>query len=154
MSSDLYTWTRRPGPPTGGETVEARTPSSREARHIVGLLIWTLAWVATLALAVFGQRLWGSAPALGWIAIAVNLVAGAGWIVTQVRYLRGVGELQRKVQLEAMGLALGVGVVGSCALSAANTLDLIALEATAAGFAIISSIVYAVATLVGNLRYR
>jgi hypothetical protein len=53
-----------------------------------------------------------------------------------------------------MGLGLGVGIVGSCALAAANVLGLIALEADAAVFAVIAAIVYSLATLAGNLRYR
>jgi hypothetical protein len=134
--------------------MEATTQTTREVRQTVQLFIWTLAWVASLALAMFGNQLWGRAPIVSWIAIGLNIVVGAGWIVAHARFLRAVGELQRKVQLEAMGLALGVGIVGSCALAAANVLGLVALEADAAAFAIIAAVVYSVATLIGNLRYR
>ena len=134
--------------------MEAAPQTARDAKQTVTLLIWTLAWVASLALVMFGNQLWGRAAVVSWIAIAVNLAVGAGWIIAHVRYLRGVGELQRKVQLDAMGLGLGVGIVGSCALAAANVLGLVALEADAAAFAIIAAVVYSGAVLVGNLRYR
>lgn len=134
--------------------VDVTAQTTREMKQTVQLLIWTLAWVASLAIAMFGTQLWGRTPVVGWIAVAINLAAGAGWIIAHVRFLRAVGELQRKVQLDAMGLGLGVGIVGSCALAAANVLGLIALEADAAVFAVIAAVVYALATLAGNLRYR
>ena len=55
--------------------------TQRDTKNTVRLLIWTLAWVGTLALAQFGPALWGDQPAISWVAIIVNLAAGLGWII-------------------------------------------------------------------------
>jgi hypothetical protein len=122
----------------------------------IGMLLgWTLAWVGTLAIASFGPALWGEGqPAFDVIAILVNLAAGVGWIVAHALYLRAVGELQRKVQLDALGLALGVGIVGGCAAVVASRADLIPIVPDVATMSVLMGVVYAVATVVGNLRYR
>lgn len=133
------------------------TPASERlaTRHTVQLAIATLAWVLTLAIARFGPELvWDGGVVPGWIAIGANLVAGAIWILVHIRYLRAVGELQRKVLLDASGLALGVGLVGGCALAAANSAGLIGIEVDLSLFIIMISVVYLVATAIGNLRYR
>jgi hypothetical protein len=121
---------------------------------VVQLAIWTLAWVASLALANFGPSLLWDSDVLSWIAIGVNLVAGAGWIVAHARYLRAVDDLQRKILMDALAIALGVAVVGGCAVSVAASAGLIAFQADVAFISVLSGLVYIVAVGVGTLRYR
>jgi hypothetical protein len=133
------------------------TPESgRLATRRTGqLALATLAWLATLALVQFGPEfLWGRGAAPSWVALALNLVAGAVWILVHVRYLRAAGELQRKVLLDASGLALGIGLVLGCALTAADGAGLISLRLDVALFIILVAVVYLIATVIGNLRYR
>ena len=62
-----------------------------ETKATAGLALWTLAWVATLALARFGpSSLWDSQPAASWAAVAINLAVGIGWIVAHARYLQAI----------------------------------------------------------------
>ncbi len=120
-----------------------------------GLAIWTFAWVATLALARFGPtHLWDSQPVASWAAVAVNLAVGVGWIVAHARYLRGIDELQRKIMLDALAVTLGVGWVGGFAYVVADDAGLIAYDANLAIFSMLLAVVYMVAIVVGNLRYR
>ena len=133
------------------------TPASERlaTRRTLHLALATVAWVGTLALAQFGPEiLWNRGVALSWIALALNLAAGAVWILVHVRYLRAAGELQRKVLLDATGLALGVGLVAGCALTAAHGAGLIGFQLDVALFIILIAVVYIVATAIGNLRYR
>lgn len=119
------------------------------------LALWTFAWVATLALARFGPTsLWDSQPVASWAAVATNLVVGIGWIVAHARYLRGIDELQRKIMQDALAVTLGVGWVGGFANVVADTADLIAYDVDAGVFPALLGVVYLVATLVGNVRYR
>jgi hypothetical protein len=90
----------------------------------------------------------------GWIALAANVVVGIGLILMYVRYLQRLDELQRKIQVDAMALALGVGVVGGIAYAAANAIGLIALEGNIAIFSALMAVVYSIATVVGTVRYR
>jgi len=119
------------------------------------LALWTLAWVATLALARFGPTyIWDSQPVASWTAIATNVVVGIGWIVAHARYLRAIDELQRKIMQDAMAITLGVGWVGGFAYVVADAADLIAYEANVAIFPVLLAAVYMIAVVVGHLRYQ
>jgi hypothetical protein len=119
------------------------------------LAVWTLAWVATLALARFGPRLlWNSQPAASWAAVATNLAIGIRWIVAHARYLRGIDELQRKIMQDALAVTLGVGWVGGFAYVVADAADLIARDADIGVFPALLGVVYMIAIVVGHLRYR
>ncbi|MEU1971315.1 hypothetical protein ABZ477_06655 [Microbacterium sp. NPDC019599] len=119
------------------------------------LAVWTLAWVLTLAVAQFGPELWwGSSPVLGWVAIIVNLLAGAGWIIAHARFLRGVDDLWRKILMDAMAIALGVVLVGGCAFAAARSAGLVAFDVDIALLSIVMAVVYLIAIAVGSMRYR
>ncbi|WP_117208937.1 hypothetical protein [Allorhizocola rhizosphaerae] len=122
----------------------------------VRLVLWTLAWAATLALAKFGPRLlWDSQqPVASWAAVIVNLVVGIGWIVAFTRYLRAQDELQRKILQDALAVTLGVGWVGGFSYIVADTAGLVANDVNIAVFPALMGVVYAIAFFVGRIRYR
>ena len=137
--------------------MDATTQSvdQRAFKNVVPIAIWTAAWVATLALAKFGpEALWNSNAVVSWIAIALNVAVGIGWIVAHARYLRRVDDLQRKIMLDALAVALGVGFVGGFAFSVAHSSGLIDFNADIALIAVIMAVAYIVTTVVGTLRYR
>ncbi|RKN03649.1 hypothetical protein [Streptomyces radicis] len=124
-------------------------------KRSVHLALWTLAWAATLALARFGPSvLWESQPVASWVAVAANLAVGVGWIVAHARYLRGIDELQRKIMQDALAVTLGVGWVGGFAYVVADGADLIAYAASTGVFPVLLGVIYMMAIVVGNLRYR
>ena len=119
------------------------------------MAVWTLAWMATLALATFGPRiLWDFRPVLSWIAVAANIVVGVGWILAHAHYLRGLDELQRKIQVDAIAIALGAGLVAGFAYAAADIAVLITVDANIALFSTLVAVVYIIGIAVGTLRYR
>ena len=75
------------------------------------LAVWTGLWVLTLALASFGPKQWWDSSTMTYVASVVNIIMGAAMIWANKRHLDHQDELQRKVQLEAMSLALGISVV-------------------------------------------
>lgn len=134
--------------------METNTAIRRDLKNTGRLALWTFLWVVTLALAMFGpDTLWNS-TVMSWVALSVNLVVGGGWIIAHAAFLRGVDDLQRKIMLDAIALALGVGLVGGCAYATASTVGLISLEANIGYLSILMALVYIVAVAVGNLRYR
>jgi len=132
-----------------------QTADQRATRGAVSMAVWTIVWMTTLAVATFGPSfLWDSQPVASWIAVAANFVVGVGWVVAHARYLRGLDELQRKIQVDALAVALGAGLVAGFAYAAASIAGLIADDANIALFSVLVAVVYVIAIAVGNLRYR
>ena len=128
---------------------------SRTARNTLGLAAWTIAWVASLALAAFGPEfLWNNESAPTLVAIAFNVAVGIGLLLAYKRYLQALDELQREIQLQAMAWSLGAGLIGGTAWTLFMTLDVVAFEAEIAHLTMFMSAVYLVAIVAGTLRYR
>ena len=130
------------------------TGNQRTIKNTGRLAIWTLGWVLTVALARFGPTFWGDQPAISWIAIAVNLAVGIGWIVAHGRFLRETDDLQRKIMLDAIAVALGATLVGGCAYAAADHADLVPSGLDIGFVAVLMAVVYIIGIAVGQLRYR
>lgn len=125
------------------------------ARNSVILGWWTAAWVLTMAIATFGPVFaWPGNDALTLAAILFNLAVGAGMIWANKRHLDGLDEMQRKIQLEAMALSLGVCLVVGLAWSNADVANLIPFDAEIAHIVILMGLTYALGIFLGFRRYR
>ncbi|GAB2765307.1 hypothetical protein [Salinimicrobium soli] len=119
------------------------------------LFYWTMGWVLSLALVSFGPTLiWGEKPTINLLGILLNLAIGIGMIFANIRHLNGLDELQRKIQLEAMAVALGVAVVAGISYSMLDVLNLITFDAEISHLVILVGLTYLVTTLIGNSRYQ
>lgn len=128
---------------------------AQATRASVRLALWTVAWAATLALARYGPaHLWDFQLAASWAAVGLNLVVGIGWIVAYAHYLRAIDELQRRINLDALAVTLGVGVVGGFGYVVADAAGLIASAIDVALFPVLLGVAYIVSVIVGHLRYR
>lgn len=137
------------------ETTKGTGAYRAELKATAGMVVWGLAWVASLALARFGPGLWGeSQHAATWAAVGVNLIVGVGWIVAFARFLRTIDELQRKILQDALAAALGAGLVLGSGYVVADAGGLIPGEVDLAVFPIVMGVVYLAAFLVGKIRYR
>ncbi|WP_144122942.1 hypothetical protein [Catellatospora sichuanensis] len=130
--------------------------AQNELKASVGLVLWTLAWAASLALAKFGPRLLWDPPqqVASWVAVAVNLAVGIGWIVAFTRFLHALDELQRKIMQDALAVTLGVGWVVGFAYVVADAVGLVARDVNVAVLPALMGVVFMVAFAVGKLRYR
>jgi len=129
--------------------------ASRMIRNTLGLAAWTAAWVASLALAAFGPEiLWNEEPAPTLLAIVFSAVVGVGMLVANKRYLQGLDELQRTIQLQTMAWTLGAGLVGGVASTLFGRHGLVAFEAEIAHLVAFMAVVYMVGSVAGALRYR
>lgn len=124
-----------------------------ELRASGGLVAWTLAWAATLALARFGPGLWGEQLVATWATIVVNLAVGIGWIVAFTRFLRTLDDLQRKIVQDALAIALGAGWVVGFGYVVADGAGLVP-EAEIAMLPALMGVVFVVTFVVGKIRYR
>ena len=124
-------------------------------KNTVQLAYWTALWLLTTAVATFGFiYVWPDNQLLTFIAFIINLGAGVGVIFANIRYLRGPDELQQKIHLNAMGIALGVGVIGGLSYSMLDTTNLIAGDAEISVLVMGISITYLVAVVAGTRYYR
>ncbi|MET0862586.1 MAG: hypothetical protein ABW091_16355 [Microbacterium sp.] len=125
-----------------------------ELRATGGLVAWTVAWAASLALARFGPELWGDSPQVTWAAVLLNLAVGIGWIIAFTRFLRALDDLQRKIVQDALAVTLGVGWVAGFGYVVAETTGLVSVEVEAAILPAFMGVVFIVAFVVGKIRYR
>lgn len=128
--------------------------NAARTHDLVRLAAWTGAWLATLAVAAFGPELvWDSGTAT-LIAIAVNLAIGVGVIRANILHVGMLDEMMQRIHLEAMALALGIGVVGGLGYSLVETNGLIAGDAEIAVAVMVAliAITYLGALVVGCRR--
>lgn len=124
-------------------------------RNTRQLFYWTLAWVLTLAVAAFGPKfLWDFNPLISILVIVINTGIGIGMILANKRHLNGLDEMQRKLNLEAMAIALGAAVVGGVSYSMLDAGNVIAYDAEIGHLVALIGITYLVGVIVGNLRYK
>ena len=133
------------------------TGNYREStKRTLQLLIWGVAWCATLAVAKFGPEFWwGSQQTLpSWAAIVVNFAVGIAWIVTFTRFIRALDELDRKIMLDALAITLGAGWIGGFAWVVADAAGLLPGDIEIAIFPAALAVVFLIAFFAGKVRYR
>lgn len=124
-------------------------------KNTVNLAVWTFAWVASMALSSFGPiYIWKENTTLSVLAILLTFLVGLGMIYANVKHLNGLDELQRKIQLEAMGFALGLAVVAGLAYSSLEHANIITYNAEISHLVILIGITYFAGVLIGTSRYR
>ena len=128
--------------------------NTRVKKNTINLAIWTVAWVLSMAIATFGPKfIWGDENVLTVIGIVFNTLLGLGMILANIRHLNGLDDLQKKIQLEGMAIALGVGIVGGLSYSLLDTTNVISQDAEISYLVILISLTYLVSILIGQKRY-
>ena len=131
---------------------EWEATTRKNTRH---LAYWTASWVITMAIASFGPKfLWSFNPAISFLFIAINAITGIGMIMMNRKYIQGLDELHRKVNLDAMAIALGVGLVGGLSYSMLDVANVITYDAEIGLLVILICITYIIAIAVGYSRYK
>jgi hypothetical protein len=110
---------------------------------------------AATALMAFGPKfLWNKALVFTLLAVGLDVAVGVGMILVNKRYIAELDELQRKVQLNSMGITLGVALVAGVPLSMMDAYHVIPFHADIAYLLILMSLTFAVSNLYGTRRYR
>jgi hypothetical protein len=131
---------------------EWETSTRKNVRH---LAYWTVGWVLTLAIATFGPIfLWDYNFSISILFILINTIIGVGMILMNRKYIDGLDEMQRKVNMDAMAIALGVGVVGGVSYSTLDTVNVIPFDAEIGFLVMLMSLTYVIAVIVGSIRYK
>ena len=129
--------------------------ASRNASNTARLGLWTAAWLVTMAAANFGPRfIWQSIEWVTVIAVLVNLAVGFGMILANKRHLNGLDEMHQKIQLDAMALSLGVGLITGLAYSNLDVANVIPFDAEISHLVILMGLTYLAGIITGLRKYR
>ena len=129
------------------------TPQTK--KNTLRLFLWTVAWVLATAGVAFGSKnLWNFNTWLTIIAVLIHIGLGLGMIRVFKQYLLGLDELQRKIQLDAMALSLGIGLVLGCSYEMLEDIKLIPFEPEIPHLLILMSLTYVVGTVLGHRKYQ
>lgn len=137
------------------EMTGKRSYCRRVRRANIRCGVWAAGWTLSQALATFGGKLWwGESMGLKVAAISLNGVVGIGMVLSLKRFLRELDELHRRIQLEALALTVGLGVVVGMCYATLDQVDVVKGDAEIGLLVIFMSLTYALTVLAGNRRYR
>ena len=118
------------------------------------LAIWTVAWVGSLAFLTGAENTLWDNLIFTKIGLLINLAIGVGMIIANKNLFNHYDELQKKIQLEAMALTLGLAVVVGVVYEVSFDFGVINSEPEGEYIVIFISICYIVSTLLNSLRYK
>lgn len=133
---------------------KAESFKTRSARNSIRMLIWIIIWTVTMVLADKAELYqWYSADWTKIAAIAINFICGLMMILTFVRYLKGLDELQRKIQLDSLAFSMGMGLVGSFSYSLLVTTGFVT-DSEVSDIILLMTFTYMASVVFGQVRYR
>ena len=118
------------------------------------LMAWTFAWVASLAFLSGGVNYLWDSLLITKIGLLINLAIGVGMIIANKNLFNHYDELQKKIQLEAMALTLGLAVVVGIVYEVSFDFGVINSEPEGEYIVIFISICYIVSTIINSRKYR
>ena len=128
---------------------------SRVRTSTIRLFYWNGVWGMATALMAFGPKfLWNKALVFTLLAVGLDVAVGVGMILANKKYIAELDELQRRVQLNSMGVTLGVALIAGVPLSVMDAYHMIPFHADIAYLLILMSLTFAVSNLYGTRRYR
>tara|TARA_R110000782_G_scaffold2311_1_gene9060 strand:+ start:49900 stop:50346 length:447 start_codon:yes stop_codon:yes gene_type:complete len=123
--------------------------------NTVTLGFWTAIWVLSMAITNFGPHfIWDSDTSLTIGAVVINLVLGLKMVAANIQHIKGLDEMQQRIQLNAMGITLGLSLVVGLTYSNLDVLHLISFHAEISHLVIFMSLTYLTATFIGNRKYQ
>jgi len=119
------------------------------------LKFWTAIWVLSMALTNFGPRfIWDFNMTLTIIAVLLNFTLGLKVVLANIQHIKGLDEMQQRIQLNAMGITLGLSLVVGLTYSNLDVLELINYHAEISHLVIFIGLTYLAATFIANRKYR
>lgn len=118
------------------------------------LAFWTMLWVATEALVVFGHKaIWDETAWITAMVLGINVLFGLAMVFTYRNLMNLLDELERKIQLESMGLTLGLTLVVGLGYSVLDITNLIPWDAEIGNLVFFMGICYIACILINTRRY-
>ena len=116
---------------------------------------WTFAWTLSMALATFGPGfIRADQTSLTVIGILLSFGIGVKMILANRNLINNLDELQKKIQLESLGLTLGLTVIFVLLFSLLDQKYIIPMDAEISVLVIFIALVYWLALLINNIKYK
>jgi hypothetical protein len=122
----------------------------KNQRHIIS---WSLAWILPfLGVNLAIENDWIGSDALALAATIGVTALGLGVLLAYRRFLRDADELMRKIQLDALALTVGVGVVSGFSYTLLESAGIVA-DAEAMTLIMVMVVTYIGGVVVGLRRF-
>jgi hypothetical protein len=118
------------------------------------LALWTGAWLLALVLLGEGPDWLWTGLGLTVAAAAISLGTGIGLGLAWRKHLAEQDDLHRKVLMDAMGIALGVGMIVSLPYTLLERHDVAPFDAHSGHLVILQSLAFMASLITGLRRYR
>ncbi|MBT4623599.1 MAG: hypothetical protein HOB97_06060 [Verrucomicrobia bacterium] len=129
------------------------TPQTK--KNTKRLFIWSVVWVLATAGVAFGPKnLWNFNTLPTILGVLIHIGIGFGMIRVFKQYLLELDELQRKIQLDAMALSLGIGLVLGSSYELLEDIKLIPFEPEISHLILLMCLTYCIGIILGNRRYQ
>lgn len=137
------------------QNVKSSDWSKQTKRSTVRLAVWTILWVVTVAIPAFGPALiWGENNLINFLIILLNIGIGIGMIKANIHHIKIQDEMMQKVQLEAMGVTLGVALVGGIAYTLLDITNVIPFDAEISFLIMLMGLAYLISIAINMKRYK
>lgn len=118
------------------------------------LAYWTVAWTVSQAVVTFGSLLiWPNSSVVILITILLNIALGIGLILANRKYFIEGDELEKKIAIESMSLALGLSIVLGLAYSSADQANLIPFDAEISHIVIFNGVCILLSMAITRKKY-
>jgi drug/metabolite transporter (DMT)-like permease len=137
------------------EQVTSSEYKDRNCENTRRLRNWTAAWVISMGIAAFAPKYaWEFNTLLSVIAVIVSLFFGFGMLLANRRYLRGLDEMQQRIMFDAMGLALGVGLVVGLSYELLEDIKLITFQPEIPHLVFVMCFTYLIGIVAGHRKFQ
>ena len=137
-----------------GSVSTKKSYEARSARDSIKLVLWIFTWMASLTVsdkaALFG---WWESEWVTVFSIFVTAMLGLGVLLAFRNMLGRMDDLQRKIQLDALSVALGISLVGCAVYSLLVTWGYIQDEEVTDIF-VLMCVSYSAGILFSVVKYR
>ena len=129
------------------------TGTERDRKNQRHIILWSLAWIVPfLGVNLAIENGWIDNDALAFAAILAVTALGMGVLLAYRRFLSNADELMRKIQLDALALTVGVGVVAGFSYTLLESAGIVA-DAEAMTLVMVMVITYIAGIVAGLRRY-
>jgi len=118
------------------------------------VFIWTSVWLICTALLAFGPKLlWDFNTKITLVVVVANVLSGVKMLLVNKQHLELMDELQRKIQMNAMAVSLGLTMIFGSLYGLLEPAGLIEYTPNPSNILFVLGISYMVALVINHRKY-